>query len=194
MTWKRRIIVITDGDRMAKGAIEEAGRKLNLRTISASAGNPTPLDGPTLVDLIKATPYDPVLVMVDDCGNPNYGEGEQVMNYLGQHPNIEILGVVAVASNCEEVEGVEVDFSIDQDAKLVNGPVYKDGIPEEEGHLYVEGDTVDVLNQMNVPLIVGIGDIGKMGGRDSRWTGSNVTTKAILEILHRSGIDAKAVH
>lgn len=185
---KRRIIVVTDGDQNARRAVEKAGQQLHLRTISASAGNPTPLYGSELVDLIKEAPRDPVLVMVDDCGNPKAGFGEEVLKSLGSHPEIEILGVVAVASNAPYVDGVEVDFSVDRDCNIIAGPVFKDGLPEPEGHLRVEGDTVDVLNQMKVPIIVGIGDIGKMDGHDSACTGSSVTTRAIREILNRSGL------
>lgn len=192
MTTKRRIIIVTDGDKMAQKTVEEAGRRLSLRTISASSGNPTLLTGPQIVELIKMAPKDPILVMVDDCGNPNTGPGEEVLSYLSQHPEIEIMGVVAVASNCEGVQGVEPDFSIDRHGNRINGPVYKDGHPEESGHRYIEGDTVDILNRMNIPVIVGIGDIGKMDGCDSCWTGSSVTTRAIQEILNRSGEYAEA--
>lgn len=184
---KVRIIVVTDGDKNAQKAVEQAGRQLHLRTISASGGNPTPLTGVELVELIKETPRDPVLVMVDDCGNPNTGYGEEVLQYLGSNPEIEIIGVVAVASNAPYVDGVQVDFSIDRDCHMVDGPVFKDGLPEPEGHARVEGDTVDVLNRMNVPIVVGIGDIGKMSGHDSVKKGCSVTTRAIQEILNRSG-------
>lgn len=192
MTMKRRIIIVTDGDKMAQKTVEEAGRRLSLRTISASSGNPTVLTGPEIVKLIKLAPKDPILVMVDDCGNPNTGPGEEVLSYLSQHPDIEIMGVVAVASNCEGVQGVEPDYSIDRHGHLVNGPVYKDGIAEEAGHRLIEGDTVDILNRLNIPFIIGIGDIGKMDGCDSCWTGSNVTTRAIQEILNRSGEHGEA--
>lgn len=185
---KRRVIVVTDGDKNAQKAVEKAGKQLHLRTISASAGNPTPLSGPDLVALVKEAPHDPVLVMVDDCGNPKIGYGEEVLRYLGTHPEIEILGVVAVASNAPYVDGVQIDFSVDRDCNIIPGPVFKNGMPEPEGHLRVEGDTVDVLNQMHVPCIVGIGDIGKMGGHDSVKKGCSVTTRAIQEILNRSGI------
>jgi stage V sporulation protein AE len=184
---KRQVIVVTDGDKNAQKAVEKAGQQLHLRTISASAGNPTPLYGPDLVELVKKAPRDPVLVMVDDCGNPKVGDGEQVLQYLGSHPEIEILGVVAVASNAPYVDGVEIDFSVDRDCNIIDQPVYKNGLPEPEDHLRVEGDTVDILNQMNVPVIVGIGDIGKMGGHDSVRKGCAVTTRAIQEILNRSG-------
>lgn len=191
---KTKIIVITDGDSMAQKAVEEAGKQLDLRTISASGGNPTPLSGAELVSMIQAASHDPVLVMVDDCGNPGFGQGEHVLEFLGDHPELEILGVIAVAANCRDVEGIEVDFSVDRGAKVVQVPVDKDGRPEASGHHFVEGDTVDILNSMQVPMIVGIGDIGKMHGLDSYKNGAKVTTQAIQEILNRSGVYEKATH
>ncbi|MEH7515810.1 stage V sporulation protein AE, partial [Gottfriedia acidiceleris] len=38
----------------------------------------------------------------------------------------------------------------------------------------------------NIPFILGIGDIGKMGGRDDIEIGSPITRKAIEYILERS--------
>ncbi|MCK4260560.1 MAG: stage V sporulation protein AE [Halanaerobiales bacterium] len=189
-----KIIVITDGDELASKAVCEAGKRLNLRTISASAGNPTPLKGEELVGLIKKAKSEPVLVMVDDCGHPGKGQGEDILDYLNSHHDIEILGVVAVAANVKSVEGVEVDFSIDCNGNIVKVPVDKEGVPEAKSHTRVEGDTVDVLNEINVPVIIGIGDIGKMNGRDSFQTGARITTKAIEEILSRSGVYEKATH
>lgn len=191
---KTKIIVLTDGDSMAQKAVEVAGKQLDLRTISASAGNPTPLSGEELIALIQKASHDPVLVMVDDCGNPGYGKGEHVLEFLGTHPEIEILGVIAVAANCQSVDGIKVDFSVDQTGKVVEGPVDKDGRSEAIGHRYIEGDTVDILNGMHIPMIVGIGDIGKMHGLDSYKNGAHVTTKAVQEILNRSGLYEKATH
>lgn len=191
---KTKIIVLTDGDSMAQKAVEVAGKQLDLRTISASAGNPSPLSGDQLVALIQKASHDPVLVMVDDCGHPGQGKGEHLLQFLGDHPEIEILGVIAVAANCQSVNGIKIDFSIDQAGKVVEVPVDKDGRREATGHRYVEGDTVDVLNEMHVPMIVGIGDIGKMHGLDSYKEGAQVTTKAVQEILNRSGVDEKATH
>jgi stage V sporulation protein AE len=47
---------------------------------------------------------------------------------------------------------------------------------------------VDVLNDIDVPFIVGIGDIGKMDKADDIGRGCPITRKAIEEILIRSGI------
>ena len=42
----------------------------------------------------------------------------------------------------------------------------KHGEPEDFKE-YLQGDTVDVLNKLNIPIIVGVGDIGKQDGADS---------------------------
>lgn len=163
---------------------EEAARRLGLRCISASAGNPTPLSGPELVELIKQAVHDPVLVMVDDKGNPGTGPGEEVLAYICRHPDIRVLGAVAVASNTRRAQGVEVDLSVDRGGRVREGPVDKDGQPRKRGRL--RGDTVDVLNRLSVPLIVGVGDPGKMEGADDLEAGCEITTRAIMEILERS--------
>lgn len=191
---KIKIIIITDGDQIACRAIEEAGKRLNLRTISASRGNPTRLSGAEFVHLLKQVKKDPALVMVDDCGNPNEGNGEKIIRYLSDHPDIEVLGVLAVASNQQSVQGVEIDFSIDRFGEIIRSPVDKEGNSESSGHKFVEGDTVGVLRSLNFPLVVGIGDIGKMDGADGIRKGAKITTKAIQEILNRSGIYAETAH
>ena len=38
----KKVILVTDGDEIAKAAVERAAQNLNLRTISSSAGNPYP--------------------------------------------------------------------------------------------------------------------------------------------------------
>ena len=55
----------------------------------------------------------------------------------------------------------------------------------EEGKLY--GDTVYILDELDVPIIVGIGDIGKMARKDHYDQGSPITKQAIELILERSG-------
>ncbi|MEG3070546.1 MAG: stage V sporulation protein AE [Candidatus Syntrophopropionicum ammoniitolerans] len=34
------------------------------------------------------------------------------------------------------------------------------------GGKLLRGDTVEIVDQLNIPLIIGIGDIGKMNGAD----------------------------
>lgn len=180
-----RVILITDGDKVARRAMEHAASRLGLRCISASAGNPTPLSGPELVALIKQAAYDPVLVMVDDKGNPGLGAGEKALAYICESPDVQVLGAIAVASNTRRALGAPVDLSITRDGRVVDYPVDKNGMPD----IYrptLRGDTVDVLRELNVPVVVGIGDPGKMEGADCVEHGCEVTTRAIMEVLART--------
>jgi stage V sporulation protein AE len=182
-----RVILITDGDKVARRAAEEAAHRLGLRCISASAGNPTPLTGPELVELIKQALHDPVLVMVDDKGNPGRGPGEEALACICRHPEIRVLGAVAVASNTRWAKGVEVDLSVTRDCRVIHGAVDKDGYPEGR-HQVLRGDTVDALREFDLPVVVGVGDPGKMEGADCREDGCEVTTRAILAVLsHAAG-------
>ncbi|WP_047151969.1 stage V sporulation protein AE [Aneurinibacillus tyrosinisolvens] len=187
MKTKRKVILITDGDLAAKRTVEEVARRIGGRCISRSSGNPTPLDGPQLVALIKQALYDPVLVMFDDNGNSYMGKGEQALYYVSTHPDIEVLGAVAVASKTEGAHGVEVDICIDRHGRKVKHRVDKNGVVERGTTAYIVGDTVDVLNMLELPVIVGIGDIGKMRGRDDHCYGCPITTKAVEYILEKSG-------
>lgn len=186
-----RVILITDGDKVARRASEAAADHLGLRCISASAGNPTPMTGPELVALIKQAVHDPILVMVDDKGNPGRGPGEEALAYICRHPDVRVLGAVAVASNTKRARGVRVDLSVTRDCRLVEAPVDKDGYVRAGEPLLV-GDTVDVLRELNLPIIVGVGDPGKMEGADCREDGCEVTTRAIQEVIRRT-IDAASL-
>lgn len=179
-----RVIVVTDGDPAARRTVEAAARNLGLRCISASAGNPTQLSGEAIVALVRSAPYDPVLVMFDDKGDPGQGPGEQALAYVVRHPGIQVLGAIAVASDQHRARGVAVDCSVTNAGHVIAGPVDKDGSPDQ-GSLLL-GDTVDILRRLGVPVIVGAGDIGKQMGADCPAHGAYVTTRAILEVLARS--------
>jgi stage V sporulation protein AE len=181
---KKRVILVTDGDGIAKKAVETAALRIGGRCISKSAGNPTPMSGRSILELIGQTPYDPVVVMVDDKGNTGTGKGEMVMMELAQSEEIEILGVIAVASNTENVKGTNVDFSITRDGNIIYDTVDKYG--KKNGGDKINGDTVDILSTIKVPVIVGIGDPGKMNGRDCCDKGAPIITKAMKEIMERS--------
>lgn len=181
MDHKREIILVTDGDVCARKAIEKAVKKIGGRCISKSGGNPTPLDSISIAKLIKSAKYDPVVVMVDDEGNEKYGVGEKIIYDLHRNPDIKIIGVLVVASNTKLVKGVHVDFSIDATGNIVRSAVDKEGIPTFGKILY--GDTVDIVEECDFPLIVGIGDIGKMKGRDDVFKGAPIITKALNEIM-----------
>ncbi|HEY3316565.1 MAG TPA: stage V sporulation protein AE [Bacillota bacterium] len=189
---KKRVILVTDGDRVAERVIEMAAKKLGLRTISRSGGNPTPISGKEIVDLIMEAPKDPVLVMVDDRGKSEKWKGERALERIAKDPKIEVLGVVAIASHTHDANGSHVDVSVTAKGELVDGPVNKEGVPDEK-HGRLKGDTVDVLEDLTIPVIVGEGDPGKQDGADWLSKGAPLTMKAIEEILRRNDIEAEGL-
>ncbi|MDD4601714.1 MAG: stage V sporulation protein AE, partial [Negativicutes bacterium] len=101
----------------------------------------------------------------------------------------EVLGAIAVASNTTGIDGVVADACITGEGELVNAPVDKCGeIKHGSKGAKITGDTVDVLNDVEVPIIIGVGDIGKMDKADDIRRGSPITKKAIEEVLKRSGV------
>jgi len=184
---KRKVVLITDGDDVARKTVETAAKNVGGCCISASAGNPTPLRGEEIVKLIKGARVDPVLVMLDDKGCRQKGKGERALEYIARHPDVDVLGVIAVASNTRHTKGVRIKESVALNGELAEGPVDKEGIPEPPGHKILEGDTVSVLASLKFPVVIGIGDIGKMNGHDRFEKGAELTTKAVKYVLQRSG-------
>ncbi|WCK56005.1 stage V sporulation protein AE [Aneurinibacillus sp. Ricciae_BoGa-3] len=184
---KRKIIIVTDGDCVARRTLEGIARKIGGQCISRGAGNPTPLTGPQIVSLIRKAECDPVLVMFDDNGNARMGRAEEALYHVSTHPDIEVLGAIAVASQTQGALGVQVDICIDRFGREVRGQVNKSGIVIPGDTCWIVGDTVDVLNMLKLPYIVGIGDIGKMRGKEDRYNGCPVTLRAVEVILARSG-------
>ncbi len=183
---KRQVILVTDGDEYALKAVKFTAKKIGGRCISQSQGNPSILAGQDLVNLILKTPYAPVFVLFDDCGYIGEGAGERALLYVANHPQIDVLGVIAVASNSHQVEWTKVDVCVDRFGELTEFGIDKYGLQElEVGR--INGDTVYCLDQIDVPVIVGIGDIGKMAGRDDLKNGCPITLKAVEIILERSG-------
>ncbi|MEW5952893.1 MAG: stage V sporulation protein AE [Bacillota bacterium] len=189
MVQKRKVILVTDGDMVARGAVQQAAANVGARCISQSAGNPTPLSGEELVNLVKQAVCDPVVIMLDDRGSPGAGRGERALAVIARHPDIEVLGVLAVASNTCGAEGVEVDESVTCTGSVVRAPVDKLGEIKNGAGGKLNGDTVDVLNDLSIPVVVGIGDIGKMDGADDITAGAPLTTRALREIIDRSGFN-----
>jgi stage V sporulation protein AE len=183
---RRRVIVVTDGDRVAQRVVEKVAQNIGGRAISLSGGNPTQITGEKIAALIKETPYDPVLVMVDDCGSSDRGEGERALEALTRDSELEILGVLAVASNTAAVGGVPVTVSVTRDGKIVEESVNKDGNPKPSATKEIKGDTVDIINQLSIPVVIGIGDLGKMDEADRVTDGAKITTLAVQEILRRN--------
>lgn len=183
---KRKVIVVTDGDGIAQKAVEIATGRIGGRCISRSAGNPTPISGKKLIELIKQAHHDPVVVMVDDRGHTGTGKGEAAIREIAGSPEIEILGVIAVASNTDGVNGAGVDIAITKDGNIIDKTVDKYGNVKDGKK--INGDTVDILESIDVPVIVGIGDPGKMEGKDTCDKGAPIITKAMEEILKRSGM------
>lgn len=180
----KKVILVTDGDEIAKAAVERAAQNLNLRTISSSAGNRTPLQGEKIVDLVLGSAGEVVVVMCDDRGESRRGPGENAIYSLAKEPRVKIIGAVAVASHTP-CRGVEVTGSITKNGEFVSGAVDKDGKVQPSQRVY--GDTVDVLDELGIEPVVGLGDPGKMDCRDEAEKGAPLTTKAIRTILEASG-------
>ncbi|WP_338470149.1 stage V sporulation protein AE [Niallia sp. XMNu-256] len=188
MNRKRKVILVTDGDDYARRSLELVAKDIGGRCISMSHGNPTVLSGSEIVNLIKKAAQDPVLVMFDDSGMLGEGAGESALKFVAQHEEIEVLGVIAVASRTRKEEWTRITVSIDREGCLTEKGVDKYGIQEMDvGRLY--GDTVYCLDGLNIPIIVGVGDIGKMAGKDDYEKGSPITKQAVRLILERSGFD-----
>ena len=180
---KKRVILVTDGDENAQEAIIQACKNEGLYPMLSSAGNPTPLTGEQLAWEIKQAPYDPVVVMLDDRGTVGEGRGERALEYLLLDKSLDVLGVVAVASNTDQARGVEVNESVDRYGHILNRPVDKYGEPEPIGHHLLEGDTSEILARFPGVKVVGTGDLGKMKGQDNPAHGAMVTTRCLKELL-----------
>ena len=186
MAEKKNIILITDGDEYARRAIETAAEEYGARCISRSQGNPSILSGREISKLIESAKGDLVFVMFDDSGFLGEGSGETAMKYVAKCKQFNILGAIAVASKTRQAEWTKVDVCVDKFGTLTPYGVDKFGVPENEmGRL--NGDTVYCLDQLNLPVVVGIGDIGKMAKKDHFSRGAPITKKAIEIILERSG-------
>lgn len=183
---KRKVILVTDGDHVARSAVELATYNIGGRCISASAGNPTPLSGEEIVKLIKTAPKDPVVVMVDDRGTKGKGEGELAMETIMKDDSVDVLGVVAVSSNGKDCKGVPITCSITKEGKVIENAVDKHG--NDTQNKKICGDTLSILKDVTKFPIIGIGDPGKMDFNDEITKGSPITTMALREILKRNGI------
>ncbi len=176
-----QVIVVTDGDPTAWEAVKTAAEDLGLIPIAASRGNPTPGSAEDIVRAIGKTDGDPVVVLVDDQGDAGPGAGERVLDRILHAPDLDVLGVVAVASHTPGVRGVKTVLSVTRSGDRVEGAVDKEGRPTD-GRLH--GDTVDVVEDSRVP-VVGLGDPGKMDGGDAAERGFPVTREALRAVLEQ---------
>lgn len=94
--------------------------------------------------------------MFDDSGYIGEGSGEQAMKVVAGHPDIDVLGVIAVASKTRREEWTKVDICIDRDGNLTPNGVDKYGAEEFELGK-ITGDTVYCIDQLHVPIVVGMG-------------------------------------
>jgi len=181
---KRNVIVVTDGDSVARSAVERAAFNIGGRCISVSSGNPTALTGHELAEQIKKAAKDPVVVMVDDRGAEGAGRGEKALEVLLKDESVNVLGIVAVSSNGKDCDGIKVTCSITKEGEVIEGAVDKYG--NKAGDDEICGDTLSILKGRDDLIIVGIGDPGKMDFNDEILKGAPITTKALQEILKRS--------
>lgn len=182
---KRKVIFVTDGDKVARKAVEIATSNIGGRCISSSAGNPTPISGQEIIQLIKKADHDPIVIMVDDKGMEGPGKGEKAMEIVARDSNVDVLGVVAVSSNGRDCDWLNVSCSITKHGNVIEGSVDKFG--NDKGKAGMCGDTLSVLKDMKNLVIVGIGDPGRMDYYDLPSLGAPITTKALQEIIVRSG-------
>lgn len=86
------------------------------------------------------------------------------MRYLWAREDIHVLGAVAVASQTHSSEWSNVHFSIDRYGEVTHLGVDKEGLADLEVNR-INGDTVYILDELKLPVVIGIGDIGKMRGQ-----------------------------
>lgn len=191
-----RVILVTDADRTAKEAVEVAASKVGCRCISLTGGRHpddarlTPED---VEELIHSAEHDPVVLMVDDEGAVGEGVGEAVIRHLAAADSIDIIGVVAVASDTKEARPVHVAASVTRHGEIIGMAVNKGGDLDGSGG-WLRGDTTEILEELGITNIIGIGDPGKMGHADAPKRGAEITTKALQEILNRSGVSETGAH
>lgn len=179
------VIIVTDGDRTAQRAVEVAARNVGAACVVASGYGRSRHGDAALQGVerkIKEAECDLALVLVDDQGQRGEGEGEKIVQHLAASQWANILGVIAVASHLRGGRGVRVDASVAADGRVVQRPVDKDGETEEDETM-LHGDTVESLYRLGVPLIVGLGDPGKMDFADDAQRGAPITTRAVRLIL-----------
>ncbi|HHW49310.1 MAG TPA: stage V sporulation protein AE, partial [Clostridiaceae bacterium] len=139
-----------------------------------------------IIKRIMEAEHDPVVVMVDDRGKKGKGPGEAAMESILKDERLDVLGILAVSSNEKDCNGVDVTCSITKEGNIIEDAVDKYGNNVHSKKIC--GDTLSILKKIKHGLIIGIGDPGKMDFNDEISKGAPITTKALKEILKRSGM------
>lgn len=180
----KRIIYVTDGDAAAAKAAAAATKTIGIGCLTLSGGNPTNCTYEQLLKSIMETEDEITVLLFDDAGQSYEGSGEAHMVRLASEKGIKVIGALAVASTERTGDWTKVDVSVDRYGKLSERGVDKEGFRDIEENR-IHGDTVYCLDQLSIPVIVGIGDLGKMGGRDDPKRGAPVTATALQVIIER---------
>ncbi|WP_138416856.1 stage V sporulation protein AE [Aquibacillus sediminis] len=184
---RKKVIVITDGDEYARRTLDFLAKKLGGTCLSYLSDNPTTASPDEVKQAVYRAKQEPVYVLIDDAGIQGAGAGERILVSLDKDPSIEIIGAIAVAAHTKNMEWSRFTFAIDQNGELIPNGVDKQGIPLPEiGR--INGDTVYSLDQLDLPIVIAIGDIGKMRGKDDIKKGAPITRKALEIIMERGGI------
>ncbi|MYL32678.1 stage V sporulation protein AE [Pontibacillus yanchengensis] len=181
----KKVIVVTDGDEYARKVLLSLSETIGGTCLAHLSANPTTATEQEILAAIKSAKSEPVYVLFDDAGIPGMGPGEKLLEQIANNKSVHIIGAIAVASHTKFREWSRFDFAIDGEGELVPFGVDKEGIPEMEMGR-ISGDTVYCLDQLSIPTIVAIGDIGKMRGKDDIEKGAPITRKAIELILERA--------
>jgi stage V sporulation protein AE len=174
---------------MATKALRLAAKNIGARLISLS-GCHQPGDAyftpGEVEEMIRSADGELIVVMADDEGFVGEGRGEKIIRHLSNSSDVEILGVVAVASHTEKAKRIKVDSSVDRFGQVHQNAVDKEG-NMIDGDV-IQGDTVEVLRNLPVKTVIGLGDPGKMFEADEVKNNAPITTKALQEVLKKSGI------
>ncbi|GGD00069.1 stage V sporulation protein AE [Pontibacillus salipaludis] len=181
----KKVIVITDGDEYARKAIDYLAGEVGGTSLAQYSANPTTASSEEIIKAVNRAKEEPVYVLLDDAGIQGVGPGERVLLDLAKESSITIIGAIAVASHTRYREWSRFTFAIDRKGEIVAQGVDKEGEREMEiGR--ISGDTVYSLDELDIPTVVAIGDIGKMYGQDDLKKGVPITRKAIELILERA--------
>lgn len=175
MKAKTPVIVVTDGDKRAFFAVREASRRVGLTPIFGASPDKTRDLDEVLKDMAEVD--GPVVLTVDDHGNPGQGPGEKLLLAVADNPSIHLLGIVAVASRTAGRTAF-VTRSVDHKGRLVAGAVDKQG--QSTGAFELRSDVG--LQGWDVP-VVGVGDPGRGEGAINAL---EEALRAILAGVHKS--------